>query len=259
MTKIDLHEFEQQREKLAASLLASAQQLRSTAQDAEDFAKLISGIDVEVKGKRKELVFDDGDGSKKRKRSVKPKDPNAPKRPASSYILFQNEKRGLLREENPQLSNAAILQLCSDMWKNADDETREEYNRKQLAEKTRYELDKKAWDSRTPAEVAAAEQATAEAAASKKANKPGRSKKAPAPVAAVQARPPPEADSDEDAETGDDSEEESHHEASAPSKGKDDSSEDESDSEESEPAPKRKRGGSAQPKPAKGIKKPFKG
>jgi hypothetical protein len=145
---------------------------------------------VEVKGKRKEFVFDDGDGSKKRKRSVKPKDPNAPKRPASSYILFQNEKRGLLREENPDLSNAAILQLCSDMWKNADDETREvrstrpsrygclpcipvavlmlarqEYNRKQLAEKTRYELHKKAWDSRTPAEVAAAEKATAEAAA----------------------------------------------------------------------------------------------
>ncbi|RXW24255.1 hypothetical protein EST38_g1617 [Candolleomyces aberdarensis] len=258
MTKIDLQDFEQQREK-ACSPPPVVVDLRSTAQDAEDFAKLISGIDVDGKGKRKEFVFDDGDGSKKRKRSVKPKDPNAPRRPASSYILFQNEKRAKLREENPQLSNAEILHLCSEMWKNADDETREEFNQKQLVEKARYEVDKKAWDSRTPAQVAAAEKATAEAAASKKANKGGRSKKDPAPVAAVQVRPPPpEVDSDEDAETGDDSEEESNHEVPAARVAKEESSEEESDSEESEPAPKRKRGASAQPKPVKGIKKPSK-
>ena len=80
-----------------------------------------------TKGKRKAALSpEDGDASKKRKRPVKPKDPNAPKRPASSYILFQNEVRKELKERHPDLTNADLLALISEQWKSMSDEQKEE-------------------------------------------------------------------------------------------------------------------------------------
>ena len=65
-------------------------------------------------GKRKGRGAEDGEG---RKRAKKPKDPNAPKRPASSYLLFQNDVRKELRAKNPDIPNNELLNLISDMWK----------------------------------------------------------------------------------------------------------------------------------------------
>ena len=87
-----------------------------------------STVEVEqpTKGKRKVASSpEDGDASKKRKRPIKPKDPNAPKRPASSYILFQNEVRKQLKELHPELSNADLLSLISEQWKNMSDDQKE--------------------------------------------------------------------------------------------------------------------------------------
>ena len=64
-------------------------------------------------GKRKNLE-DVEDGRKRRK--TKPKDPNAPKRPASSYLLFQNEVRQDLKQQNPTLPNNELLHLISKAW-----------------------------------------------------------------------------------------------------------------------------------------------
>jgi hypothetical protein len=80
-----------------------------------------------TKGKRKAAVTEDEplDGTKKRKRIIKPKDPNAPKRPASSYILFQNDVRKDLKEMHPELNNADLLTLISDQWKNMSSEEKD--------------------------------------------------------------------------------------------------------------------------------------
>lgn len=51
------------------------------------------------------------------KRPRKPKDPNAPKRPASSYLLFQNEIRQDLKAKNPNMPNNELLGLIAKMWK----------------------------------------------------------------------------------------------------------------------------------------------
>jgi hypothetical protein len=67
-------------------------------------------------------ALDDDDGPKKRRRATKPKDPNAPKRPASSYILFQNEIRKELKEKHPHLTNPELLTMISEMWKKMSDE-----------------------------------------------------------------------------------------------------------------------------------------
>lgn len=66
-------------------------------------------------GKRKSRATDE-DGEGKKKRKTKPKDPNAPKRPASSYLLFQNEIRQELKAKNPHLTNNELLAQISKVW-----------------------------------------------------------------------------------------------------------------------------------------------
>jgi hypothetical protein len=55
---------------------------------------------------------------KKRKpREKKIKDPNAPKRPPSAYILFQNEVRDKVRAANPGKAYKEILAVISEQWR----------------------------------------------------------------------------------------------------------------------------------------------
>ena len=141
---------------LTKSLSAVAESMRNCAQIADLFAKIVqdseyslesadtfhgmalyilqrgasnhSALELEPPTKIKRKVAsspEDGDGSKKRKRATKPKDPNAPKRPASSYILFQNEVRKELKERHPDLSNADLLSLISEQWKSMSEEQKE--------------------------------------------------------------------------------------------------------------------------------------
>ena len=64
------------------------------------------------------------DDSKKprSKREKKIKDPNAPKRPPSAYILFQNEVREEMRNANPGLPYKDVLGLISSKWKDLPEE-----------------------------------------------------------------------------------------------------------------------------------------
>ena len=63
--------------------------------------------------KKRKSRGDDPDGKRKAK---KLKDPNAPKRPPSSYLLFQNDIRQELKAKNPGLSNNELLGAISKLW-----------------------------------------------------------------------------------------------------------------------------------------------
>ncbi|KAF8966410.1 high mobility group box domain-containing protein [Flammula alnicola] len=252
--------FEHQRAQLAASLSAVADSMRNCAQMAETFAKIVSDstyspenaelLHESTKGKRKAALSpEEGDGTKKRKRNTKPKDPNAPKRPASSYILFQNEVRKELKEQHPNLSNSDLLGMISEQWKHMSEEQKETYNQAMKTAKIQYSEEKKAYDNRTPEEIEAANAAAAAALTLKKANSKPRGPKAAAAAAAapVKARPPPTIDevspSSESSED-EDSEEEAHPE---PKRNQPDT-ESSDEEEEPQPAPKKRRGASVQPK-----------
>lgn len=45
------------------------------------------------------------------------KDPNAPKRPMSSYMLFCNSKRAAVTKKNPSLKMTEIAPILAKMWK----------------------------------------------------------------------------------------------------------------------------------------------
>lgn len=57
-------------------------------------------------------------GKKKRKRVVekKIKDPNAPKRPPSAYLLYQNEVRNTIKAQHPEMPYSEILGEISKGW-----------------------------------------------------------------------------------------------------------------------------------------------
>lgn len=60
--------------------------------------------------------LEDDDGSGKKKRVKKEKDPNAPKRPMSAYLVFQNENREKFKDENPGITHQALLALAAEKW-----------------------------------------------------------------------------------------------------------------------------------------------
>ncbi|KAL1916519.1 uncharacterized protein VTP21DRAFT_5710 [Calcarisporiella thermophila] len=77
------------------------------------------------------------EGTKKRK-----KDPNAPKRPLSAYMLFSQEKRKQVLEENPDVKFTEVGKLLGAMWKELSEEEKKIYNDKASKDKERYEREK---------------------------------------------------------------------------------------------------------------------
>lgn len=63
------------------------------------------------------------DGKKKRKKTEKKiKDPNAPKRPPSAYLLFQNEVRKEMQALFPDKPYHEVLSEISKKWSSLPDE-----------------------------------------------------------------------------------------------------------------------------------------
>jgi hypothetical protein len=105
------------------SFKAAADVMAHCAQVADNWAAGLSGTPVlPLKGKRKADDDDDLTANGKRKRTTKKKDPNAPKRPASSYLLFQNEVRKEIKAQFPQLSNTELLNVVKTNWNEMSEE-----------------------------------------------------------------------------------------------------------------------------------------
>jgi hypothetical protein len=61
---------------------------------------------------------------------VRLSDSSEVKRPASAFLLFAQEKRGVMREGNPSKTNIQISQLLSDQWKNMSEEDKKPFRDK---------------------------------------------------------------------------------------------------------------------------------
>ncbi|KAI0706943.1 HMG-box, partial [Cerioporus squamosus] len=94
--------------------------------------------------KRKSRGGDDADGKRKVK---KIKDPNAPKRPPSSYLLFQNEVRSELKAQNPGLRNNELLGAIAKKWSEMPQEQKDEYERRNRAAKDKWLAQKAVYES----------------------------------------------------------------------------------------------------------------
>ncbi len=76
------------------------------------------GVQAVNGNKRQGMEEDDIEGPTKKRRvsNKKAKDPDAPKRAASSYIFFQNDLRQELRKQHPDISASDIMTRVRTLW-----------------------------------------------------------------------------------------------------------------------------------------------
>lgn len=77
---------------------------------------------------------------KKQAKKVKTKDPNAPKRPASGFLVFMESFRKTYKDANPESKGvAAAAKAGGEKWKQMTEEERAPYNKDAEARKLNYE------------------------------------------------------------------------------------------------------------------------
>ncbi|KAL5727091.1 hypothetical protein ACHQM5_000323 [Ranunculus cassubicifolius] len=67
---------------------------------------------------------------KRKQKGEKNSDPNKPKRPASSYLLFSNDMRKKMVQEKPDMNNSTLTALIAVKWKELNETEREIWNTK---------------------------------------------------------------------------------------------------------------------------------
>ena len=67
------------------------------------------------------------------------KDPNAPKRPLSTFFLFSQDERPKIKKDNPSLSVADIAKMIGERWRGIGEEKKRHYEDRARTEKERYE------------------------------------------------------------------------------------------------------------------------
>ncbi|KAF7330886.1 Non-histone chromosomal protein 6 [Mycena venus] len=174
---------DQHRLELVAGLAAAADALRTSCQG------FTAAAEASARPPPREEEEEEPVTNGKRKRVVKKKDPNAPKRPASSYLIFQNEVRKDVKERFPNLNNNELLNVIKNQWADMTEAQRAVYTDKMAKEKERYTAEKEKYDARSPEEVARADAEVAAAAALKKATPRVRKPKAEKPSVSISAPP----------------------------------------------------------------------
>ena len=80
------------------------------------FGTNMTASPVYAGSKRQGPDEEDIEGGNKKRRTRKARDPDAPKRAASSYIFFQNDLRPELRKQHPDISTTDILARVKKQW-----------------------------------------------------------------------------------------------------------------------------------------------
>mgnify|MGYP001183089342 CR=1 FL=1 len=94
----------------------------------------------------------DMDTFMKPKKNKKVKDPKAPKRALSAWIIFTTEQRPKYKAENPEKSNTELTTLMSQEWRNMTDEDKKKYDDLAIVDKERYMKEKEEYDSNSESE-----------------------------------------------------------------------------------------------------------
>jgi HMG (high mobility group) box len=73
------------------------------------------------------------------KKATKPKkDPNAPKKPLTSFMLFSNEVRSQIKKENPDMTFGELGKKIGELFRALSNEKKQKYEDMAKREKERY-------------------------------------------------------------------------------------------------------------------------
>lgn len=122
-----------------------------------NLTELLNAAIAKPSRKRKLVALEIGENGlpRKRKREKRIKDPNAPKGPASAYILFQNDIRSAYKKEHPDMSNKELLRLIGDQWKTLAEDKKDFYRDQHGRAKKKHEVDLAAYNAQNPDHVPA--------------------------------------------------------------------------------------------------------
>jgi hypothetical protein len=106
--------------------------LSSSSSDDSD-SSISSDISSKEKGKKSPVKGKDNKNKRKRK------DPNAPKKPMTSYMLYMQAQRAAVVAANPSLKFGDVSKKISEDWKVLPEDQKKIYEDKAAAEKARYD------------------------------------------------------------------------------------------------------------------------
>jgi len=89
----------------------------------------------------------DSDAPKKKKKKKAKKDPNAPKRAMTAYILYSNATRADVKAQNPEAKFGDLARLISENFKALPADERAYWDGKNAEEKERYAKQKASYDA----------------------------------------------------------------------------------------------------------------
>ncbi|XP_060119091.1 FACT complex subunit SSRP1 [Heteronotia binoei] len=95
--------------------------------------------DEKKKPAKKAKIVKERKPRKKQSERKKGKDPNAPKRPLSAYMLWLNANREKIRSDCPGMSVTDVSKKAGELWKGMSKEKKEEWERKAEDAKRDYE------------------------------------------------------------------------------------------------------------------------
>ena len=82
------------------------------------------------------------------KKEKKVKDPNAPKRSLSPYLIYTQDRRAGLLKERPQLGHKDVIAELAKEWRGLTDADKVKYNLKAETDKARYQKEKEAYEKK---------------------------------------------------------------------------------------------------------------
>jgi hypothetical protein len=96
------------------------------------------------------------------------KDPSAPKRPMSAFLYFSQKYRPIVKEEQPDLKNTDVSRRLGELWRNAPEEERQIYIKREAGEREVYKKDIAQWREEHAEQEAARKKASALALAAER-------------------------------------------------------------------------------------------
>eukprot|EP00522_Entomoneis_paludosa_P008598 CAMPEP_0172442372 /NCGR_PEP_ID=MMETSP1065-20121228/2822_1 /TAXON_ID=265537 /ORGANISM="Amphiprora paludosa, Strain CCMP125" /LENGTH=905 /DNA_ID=CAMNT_0013192211 /DNA_START=91 /DNA_END=2808 /DNA_ORIENTATION=- len=117
--------------------------------DLEDMREKAGGGKKKATKKKKPPKEDDDDDDEEKspkKRKKKAKDPNAPKKAQTAYILYASKMRSTVKEDNPDASFGELTKIVSERFKALSDEERKKWDDRADADKQRYKTEMASYD-----------------------------------------------------------------------------------------------------------------
>jgi len=128
-------------EKMAAYFTYVSNNWMSVATSQQGMGMTAVEIQEELLKQWSSAAGNAGTGTEGKSKKKKAKDPNAPKRPMSAYLLFVKKNRAAIARENPTMKNTEVLIEVGKRWKNLDEVSRNAYEEDSKKERAEYHLE----------------------------------------------------------------------------------------------------------------------